>query len=71
MSRIAKVEFAGYERSIPDALDLIEAGPRLPRDGLIIIKPNLTNSSPPPVTTPVGAVEAVFQYCKTSSPPYL
>lgn len=67
MSRIAKVEFAGYERSIPDALDLIEAGPRLPRDGLIIIKPNLTNSSPPPVTTPVGAVEAVFQYCKSRS----
>jgi len=67
MSRIAKVEFAGYGRSIADALDLIEAGPRLPRDGLIIIKPNLTNSSPPPVTTPVEAVEAVFQYCKGRS----
>jgi len=32
--------------------------------GLIIIKPNLTNSSPPPVTTNVAAAEAVYQYCR-------
>ena len=64
MSTIAKLNFSDYKTSIAQALDLIEAGPRLPQDGLIIIKPNLTNSSPPPVTTPVGAVEAVFRYCK-------
>jgi len=67
MSRIAKIAFSDYRTSIREALDLIEAGARLPQAGLIIIKPNLTNSSPPPVTTPVGAVEAVFQYCKERS----
>ena len=37
---------------------------RLPQKGLIILKPNLTNSSPPPVTTSVQAVAAVYQYCR-------
>ncbi|MHC4745267.1 MAG: DUF362 domain-containing protein [Planctomycetota bacterium] len=67
MTRVAKVAFTDYETSIEDALDLIEAGSMLPQDGLIIIKPNLTNSSRPPVTTAVEAVEAVFQYCKGRS----
>jgi uncharacterized protein (DUF362 family) len=43
---------------------LIGAADRLPAEGLIIIKPNLTNSSPPPVTTSVDAAEAVYDYCK-------
>ena len=64
MSRIVSVEFSDYETSIPKALDLIGAGARLPREGLIIIKPNLTNSSPPPVTTSVAAAEAVYNYCR-------
>ena len=64
MSRVAKVKFVDYKSSIAKALNLIEAGPRLPQEGLIIIKPNLTNSSPPPVTTSVSAVEAVYNYCK-------
>ncbi|MHC4116243.1 MAG: DUF362 domain-containing protein [Planctomycetota bacterium] len=64
MSRVAKVKFTDYDRSIAEALDLIGAAERLPAAGLIIIKPNLTNSSPPPVTTSVGAAEAVYQYCK-------
>jgi uncharacterized protein (DUF362 family) len=64
MSQVAKVKFADYRSSIANALDLIGAGPRLPQEGLIIIKPNLTNSSPPPVTTSVAAAEAVYNYCK-------
>ena len=64
MSRVAKVAFVNYEDSIGRALDLIEAPAHLPRKGLIIIKPNLTNSSPPPVTTGVGAAEAVWRYCR-------
>ena len=67
MSKIARVHFTDYESSIPKALDLIDTAARLPQNGLIIIKPNLTNSSPPPVTTPVAAVETVFQYCKARS----
>lgn len=64
MSRVAKVSFTDYENSIRKALDLIGAAQALPRDGLIIIKPNLTNSSPPPVTTSVEAAQAVYKYCR-------
>ncbi len=64
MSRVAKVKFVDYRTSIAKALDLIDAGPRLPQHGLIIIKPNLINSSPPPVTTSVAAAEATYNYCK-------
>ena len=64
MSQVAKVKFVDYKSSIAKALDLIGAGARLPQEGLIIIKPNLTNSSPPPVTTSVAAAEAVYNYCK-------
>ena len=64
MSQVAKVKFVDYKSSIAKALDLIGAGARLPQEGLIIIKPNLTNSSPPPVTTSIAAAEAVYNYCK-------
>ena len=67
MAQVAKVEFTAYEASVFKALDLIAAGSQLPRKGLIIIKPNLTNASPPPVTTPVGAAEAVLKYCRRHS----
>ncbi|MHC4226816.1 MAG: DUF362 domain-containing protein [Planctomycetota bacterium] len=64
MSQVAKIKFTDYRSSIARALDLLGAANRLPQDGLIIIKPNLTNSSPPPVTTSVAAAEAVYDYCK-------
>src|SRR3989304_5965668 len=64
MSKVARVKFADYQSSITKALDLIGAGAQLQQDGLIIIKPNLINSSPPPVTTSVAAAEAVYNYCK-------
>jgi uncharacterized protein (DUF362 family) len=65
MSQVAKIKFVNYRTSIAEALDLVGAAAWLPRKGLVIIKPNLTNSSPPPVTTNVAAAEAVFQYCKS------
>jgi len=64
MSQVARVKFVDYNSSIARALELIGAGGLLPQDGLVIIKPNLTNSSPPPVTTSVAAVEAVYNYCR-------
>ena len=63
LSRVAQVKFAGYEKSVFRALDLIGAKELLPSDGLIILKPNLTNTSLPPVTTSVRFVGAVFDYC--------
>ena len=67
MSKVAKVKFTDYRSSITAALDMISAADHLPRSGLIIIKPNLTNDSPPPVTTNVAAAEAVYLYCKKHS----
>lgn len=64
MQRIATVKFTGYAESVMQALDGIDAGPRLPSGRTIILKPNLTNDSPPPVTTPVEMVEAVYLYCR-------
>jgi len=64
MSQVAKVKFIDYKTSIAKALDLIDAPVLLPQHGLIIIKPNLTNSSPPPVTTSVAAAEVTYNYCK-------
>ena len=56
-----------YQSSIFKAFDMVGAGDRLSKMGFIIIKPNLTNSSPPPVTTDVRATEAVYKYCKEHS----
>lgn len=64
MSEVAKVRFHGYRESVAEVLNLIGAAEALPQDKLIIIKPNLTNADPPPVTTPVEMVEAVYLYCK-------
>jgi uncharacterized protein (DUF362 family) len=65
MGAVSKVRFTNYEASVAKALDLVEAASGLPQTGLIIIKPNLTNTSGPPVTTNVGAAEAVYTYCKS------
>ena len=64
MSQVAKIKFTDYDTSISKVLDLIDAGNKLPENRLIIIKPNLTNSDKPPVTTDVKAVEAVYKYCR-------
>jgi uncharacterized protein (DUF362 family) len=63
MSDVTVVEFKSYSQSVPAALELAGAGAILPKGGIIILKPNLTNSSPPPVTTSVKMVEAVYNYC--------
>jgi len=64
MSEVAAVKFVDYQASVAKALDLVGAADKLPDSGLVIIKPNLTNSDRPPVTTPVVAAEAVYKYCK-------
>ena len=66
MSKVAKVKFVDYQQSVTKALDLIGAASKLPSQGLIIIKPNLTNADAPPATTNVAAVEAVYNYCKAN-----
>jgi uncharacterized protein (DUF362 family) len=64
MAGVARVKFSDYSTSVTQVLDAIGAAERLPRDGLIILKPNLTNADAPPVTTPVAMVDAVVGYCR-------
>ena len=64
MSNVAKVKFADYDSSITKSLDMINAAEKLPQEGLIIVKPNLTNADKPPVTTNVAAASAVVNYCR-------
>ena len=67
MSVVVQTKFVDYPQSVAAVLGALGAGKRLPRRGLIIVKPNLTNSSPPPVTTSVQAVEAVYNYCRQNT----
>lgn len=64
---IAEVQFTAFDRSVPEALDAIGAGEVLAGQALVLIKPNLVTSSPPPVTTPVDCVEAIARYVRAHS----
>ncbi|MHC4624120.1 MAG: DUF362 domain-containing protein, partial [Planctomycetota bacterium] len=67
MSIVSRVKFTNHERSVGVALDLVGAAGKLPQRGLVIIKPNLTNTAGPPVTTDVRAAEALYEYCRSNS----
>ena len=62
--KVAVEELAGHAASVERALDSIDARDRLPQTGMIILKPNLTNADPPPVTTDSRTVRAVLEYCR-------
>lgn len=64
MSLVSRVKFRNYKTTVFTALDAIAAANKLPDNKLIVLKPNLTNSSPPPVTTPLEFTEAVYLYCR-------
>ena len=59
------IPFRSYEESIPEICDLIGAGEVFARQDTILIKPNLINDSPPPVTTPVQACRALVEYIRS------
>ena len=63
--KVATVQFRDYASSVAEALDAVGAAEVLSAQSKIILKPNLINDSPPPVTTPVNCVEAVVDYCRT------
>ncbi|MCP4642952.1 MAG: DUF362 domain-containing protein [bacterium] len=64
---VAIVAFESYARSVPEALDCIDAAETLARQERIILKPNLVNADPHPVTTPAACCEAVLDYCRAHS----
>lgn len=68
MKDLVSVPFEDYARSVPRALDACGAGDYLARQERVLVKPNLVNASPPPVTTPVECVEAVVHYVCAHAP---
>jgi len=61
------VDFVSYRKSVPELLDSIGAGEVLSEQARVLIKPNLINTSPPPVTTPGECCEAIIEYIRRCS----
>ena len=64
MDSAVVLPFKDYERTVFELMDRLEVAPLLAEQGLILLKPNLVTSSPPPVTTDVGMVAAVAKWCR-------
>lgn len=61
------VDFCNYEKSVPALMELLGAARVLGKQKRVVIKPNLVNTSPPPITTPVQLVAAIADYVKSVS----
>jgi uncharacterized protein (DUF362 family) len=61
------IPFSSYEKSIPEALDRIGAAAVLKKQTHILLKPNLINADPHPVTTPAACCEAIVHYIRGCS----
>ncbi len=63
----AIVPFKGYGTAVAHALDAVGAMDLISRQKTILVKPNLVNASPHPVTTPPECCEAVLRYIRCHS----
>lgn len=59
--------FKSYVESVPPLLESIGAAAVFARQTRILLKPNLVNASPYPVTTPAALCEALLQYIGSCS----
>ena len=63
----AEVPFTTYGEAVRQALDTAGAREVMARQKLVLVKPNLVNAAPPPVTTPVDCCAAVIDYVREFS----
>jgi uncharacterized protein (DUF362 family) len=61
------IPFASYAASVPEALERIGAAAVLQKQSRILLKPNLINADPHPVTTPAACCEALIRYIRDCS----
>jgi uncharacterized protein (DUF362 family) len=61
---VVVAELSTYTKTIPQVLDGLGVGEVLAGQQGIVVKPNLIQANPPPVTTDVRCVEAVVAYCR-------
>ncbi len=64
---VASVTFRSYAESVPEVLDQIGAADVLRQQTAVLIKPNLINTDPHPVTTPPACCEALIDYIRACS----
>ncbi len=64
---LSVVNYRNYRDSVAEVFDSIGAREILSKETAILIKPNLVNSSPHPVTTSPECCEAVVEYVKACS----
>jgi uncharacterized protein (DUF362 family) len=57
--------FESYEKTVFQLMDRLEVAPVLAEQSLVLLKPNLVTSSPPPVTTDANMVAAVAKWCRS------
>ena len=61
------IDFCSYEESVPALMKLFSAARILGAQKRVVIKPNLVNTSSPPINTPVQLVAAIADYIKSVS----
>jgi len=64
---IISVDFHSFEKSVKNALDAIAAHKQIALQKAILIKPNLTNNSPHPITTSPECCKAIIEYIRKYS----
>ena len=67
VTNLAEIDFTSYGESVPKALDAVGAAEVLEGQTAVLIKPNLINASPFPITTAPECVEAVIEYVRSCS----
>jgi len=68
MKPFALADFTAYAASIPEALDAAQASTVFTARDTILVKPNLVNASPFPVTTHPDSCRAVLAYIRDHAP---
>lgn len=64
---VVTLPFASYAESVPAALDAVGAPALLARQERVLVKPNLVNASPHPVTTHPDHCRALVEYVRAHS----
>jgi uncharacterized protein (DUF362 family) len=64
---LVTVPFETYQKSVAEALDAIEAHKQIAVQSRVLIKPNLINASPHPITTSPACCEAIIEYVRSCS----
>jgi uncharacterized protein (DUF362 family) len=67
-STVYTTTFSSWQDTVPRLLDATCLSDRLAAEKRILLKPNLVEPKKPPITTPVGLVEALVDYILAKQP---